>query len=190
MENIYENILKMCMCRNIKITEKPDIAKILQYNLITISGEYIDRVEEFRCYLIPQNSEVMSKKSSFLEIYNFINSAEQSINIMIVSYEPAPTVRKLIDDLLSKDNVHIELLRYAPFVIEVPKHSMAVPHVVLNAEQKTELETELRGFTLPKILEKDPMVIWIGGRRGDIIKIDRLSEISGVITAYRKVVAS
>lgn len=190
MENIYENIMKMCEYRKIKITDKPDASKLLQYNLITLSGQYTDRVEDFICYLVPYQSEVMSKKAPFMEIYNHVQDAEQPINIMIVSYEPAPTVKKLVDELITKDNAHIELLRYAPFIIEVPKHSMAVPHTILTAEQKKALESDLRGFTLPKILEKDPMCVWIGARRGDIVKIDRLSEISGMITAYRKVIAS
>lgn len=186
MLNIYTNVLKMCEYRKIKIKKKSDINKVSDLDLLEIDGSYNN--EAFKCYVVAQNSDILGKKSAFTPIYNAVISIKEATNVMIIGYEPASAVKKMLDELNHLENVYLEVLTTNPFIVEVPKHILSVPHSIVLGEEREALEQELRGYTLPKIQRTDPMAIWIGARSNDIVKITRLSEIGGEITAYRKVI--
>ena len=73
---------------------------------------------------------------------------------------------------------------------DILKHELVPEHVVMDEHQKKELFEKLgiKAVNLPKILVNDPVVKAIGAKEGDVLKIVRKSQTSGVSTYYRTVV--
>ena len=69
-------------------------------------------------------------------------------------------------------------------------HELVPKHQVVTQEEKVELLKKfgIRLSQLPKILSTDPIIIAIGARPGDVVKITRNSTISNEVTTYRFVV--
>jgi len=74
--------------------------------------------------------------------------------------------------------------------LDVLEHVLVPKHEILGQEEADEM---LKRFKidmgkLPKIKEKDPTVMAIGGKNGDIIKIIRSSPTAGTAVIYRLVI--
>ena len=74
--------------------------------------------------------------------------------------------------------------------IDVAKHTLVPKHSVLNDKDKKELlETYQISFQeIPKILKNDSALREIKAKAGDIIKIERIDNVSGENTYYRGVI--
>lgn len=66
----------------------------------------------------------------------------------------------------------------------VPKHEIVPSEKADGLLKKFGVERE----AMPKILEKDPAVMEIGAKKGDIIKITRASHTAGEAVYFRAVV--
>lgn len=75
-------------------------------------------------------------------------------------------------------------LQSIPDNVLVPKHEICDPKEVELYCNFQRIEKE----NFPKILIDDPMCVWIGAELGDVIKIHRVSENTGISIAYRYVV--
>lgn len=75
---------------------------------------------------------------------------------------------------------------YELFVTVVPEHDLVPKHSITGKEEIDSLRIDPK--TMPLISSKDPAVIWIGGKKKDVIKIERPSETAGRSIAYRYVV--
>ena len=74
--------------------------------------------------------------------------------------------------------------------IDVLKHSLVPEHAVLKQEEIAEL---LKRFNitiaqLPKVYTTDPAVKAIGAKEGDVLKIERRSQVAGTTPYYRLVI--
>ena len=111
-------------------------------------------------------------------------------DIIIIGNKLSTHVSKQIN-LLSNENKMIHSYVYDIFKIEIPKHSLCSPHSILSKEESDNLlnnELKIKKKNLAKIKINDPQIIWIGGKMGDIIKIERNSEITGKSIYYRVVI--
>ena len=74
----------------------------------------------------------------------------------------------------------IYIYKYDLFKIIVPEYSLAPKYTILSDEEvKKQLETvHLTRYSLPKILETDPQMIWIGAKAGQVVRYEYLSEIT------------
>lgn len=87
-------------------------------------------------------------------------------------------------------HAEIHLYEFKYFKIEVPKGPNCFPHIIMSEEEKEAfLESQLLDISdLPKILTTDVQIIWIGAKKGDLIKIIRRSPQSGEEIYYRYVI--
>jgi DNA-directed RNA polymerase subunit H (RpoH/RPB5) len=74
--------------------------------------------------------------------------------------------------------------------IDISKHIMVPKHTKLNQKETKELfeKYNISFINLPKILIDDPAIQALGLKEGDIVKIERFSETSGISYYYRGVV--
>lgn len=74
--------------------------------------------------------------------------------------------------------------------LNVFKHVLVPKHIILNAEEKKELfkTYKITEDHLPHILKSDPAAKALGAKEGDIIKIERKSQVAGAIPYFRLVV--
>lgn len=74
---------------------------------------------------------------------------------------------------------------------ELFRHELVPKHEVLSKEEKEKLLNNLKitPEQLPKILDTDPVVVEIGAKVGDILRITRKSETAGESIYYRLVVS-
>ncbi|MBR9689820.1 MAG: DNA-directed RNA polymerase subunit H [Candidatus Altiarchaeota archaeon] len=75
---------------------------------------------------------------------------------------------------------------------KIKEHNLVPKHKVLTKEQIDKIIEKfgIKKWQLPKLLDKDPVVLLAGARPGDVLKIDRISETAGESTYYRLVVRS
>ena len=80
--------------------------------------------------------------------------------------------------------------RFCNFICDIPAHLSVVPHEILPpAAVAAILARERRKLSdLPRIYLSDPMVVWVGARVGQVLKITRDSQTAGVAISYRLVV--
>jgi DNA-directed RNA polymerase I, II, and III subunit RPABC1 len=78
---------------------------------------------------------------------------------------------------------HIKNLLFNP-----TKHQLVPRHIKMTNEEVTEMMDKylIRGkIQLPYILHNDPIAKWLGLKQGDVIKIERYNENSGLAYYYR-----
>ena len=74
--------------------------------------------------------------------------------------------------------------------IDITKHELVPKHVILSEEEKKAVleKYKVDETQLPKILNTDPVVIAIGAKPGQLLKIIRKSPTAKESIAYRIVV--
>ncbi len=67
---------------------------------------------------------------------------------------------------------------------------MVPKHILLNEEEKQQLMNQYKITLrqLPRILSNDPVIMNLGGKIGDVVKISRKSPVAGESVYYRVVV--
>jgi len=118
--------------------------------------------------------------------------------IVVVAPEPALQKKNITSafDSLSEEadkkgkSQYILAVPYSVFAQNIPAHAAVPKHEVASAEDVAEMLGKRFSSTaeLPAIYAQDPPVVWAGGRPGDIIRVERLSETTGTTPAFRRVI--
>ena len=100
-------------------------------------------------------------------------------------------VHRLVENL-PEDNLRGRLIEFMGVSKKIKEHNLVPKHKVLTKEQIDKIIEKfgIKKWQLPKLLDKDPVVLLAGARPGDVLKIDRISETAGESTYYRLVVRS
>ena len=79
-----------------------------------------------------------------------------------------------------------------PVSFNIMNHELVPKHVILTEKEEKELQTKynIHLSQLPKILDTDPVSLFIGAKPGQIVKIIRKSHTAQKAVAYRLVVES
>jgi DNA-directed RNA polymerase subunit H (RpoH/RPB5) len=120
---------------------------------------------------------------------NKLDISSEVINIIFIipdQYYKANIITALKDlfsDIPCNVHPYKNFVLCIPFCAEVPKHT-----ILTKEEVDTLLSLERISMAgLPIIFETDPPVVWLGARKGDIIKIDNFSLTSISTVSYRRV---
>ena len=75
---------------------------------------------------------------------------------------------------------------------DIMRHTLVPQHTIISKEEAKELfeKYDMTTDQLPKIIDTDPVVVFIGAKPGQIIKIVRKSHTAKEAVAYRLVVES
>ena len=81
----------------------------------------------------------------------------------------------------------IETFPEASLVVNITHHELVPKHIRLSEAEKKELlkRYRLKESQLPRIQRMDPVALYLGLKRGEVIKIIRKSETSGRYASYR-----
>ena len=188
---IYNNLFAFIKYRNLisrddqltdnEFNKKIQINKYILIKTDDVEGNLVNIL------LLHNNTEYNSKAVDFKKL---INSIDKTGKIIIISKDNITTfINKHINDLqIIKSN--IDNYTYMHLSIIIPEHISCVPHRILPIEEEEELLNSVLYVdkkNLQVICINDPMVIWIGGKVGNVIEIKRSSEITGECIAYRRV---
>jgi len=139
--------------------------------------------------LLHNESEYDSKTANFKSLINTIKYP--NCNIITISKNSLSThVNKQIVEL-STDTKKIFSYTYDKFKFLVFNHVLCSPHTILTKDEEYNLLNKIlrkKKNNLPKIKITDPQAIWIGAEIGNVIRIDRDSEITGKSVYYRVVI--
>ena len=105
--------------------------------------------------------------------------------IMVTHVPLSPAARK---SLASVENLaKIECFLEDDLLVNITHHELVPRHVLLSRDEKTALlkRYRLKETQLPRILQKDPVARYLGLRRGQVVKIIRVSETAGRYASYR-----
>ncbi|KAL7823042.1 RNA polymerase [Trichoderma gracile] len=105
--------------------------------------------------------------------------------IMVTHVPLSPAARK---SLASVENLaKIECFLEDDLLVNITHHELVPRHVLLSREEKIALlkRYRLKETQLPRILQKDPVARYLGLKRGQVVKIIRVSETAGRYASYR-----
>lgn len=211
-ETVYENVLKMTKYRDIILESTPekDIASILassKYSTLTGTNRHKEPV----IIILVGNNDSSTKVDSFRTMLKNVyaeykkshkdHKDTDKIEFIVIGPSISKTIQKQISINSKKSkskhdtimetykNAYISLYTYTTFKIELPLGPNCFPHVILSPEEKEEFlkQERLDVTNMPKILVSDPQCIWIGARKGDIVKILRRNPLSITEIYYRYV---
>lgn len=199
---VYSNIAEFLTYRHIsspyKFLDQKEFSKEISLNkYIIIEGETSARFNKEKVVIVfvGMNSAYAAKLAEFKKVFKVASKAATvskgtNCNIIFITPEDVTSnIRKSVAEEGEK-GTYFEFHNYNKFIIVVPRHVMVPEHSIMpEAEAKAYMEEYfVDKYAIPKILSSDPAVVWIGGRGGDIIRIVRTSENSGIAITYRRVI--
>ncbi|PHH85126.1 hypothetical protein CDD83_866 [Cordyceps sp. RAO-2017] len=105
--------------------------------------------------------------------------------IMVTHVALSPAARKTLASVeaLAK----IECFMEDDLLVNITHHELVPRHVLLSRDEKAALlrRYRLKETQLPRILQKDPVARYLGLKRGQVVKIIRVSETAGRYASYR-----
>lgn len=133
------------------------------------------------------------KDLASVDITNFTNKYNDKINVIIVFNNDTISTPILVqltkyDKMLQKKGGTLQYFHIKNLLFNPTKHQLVPRHMKLSNEEVTEMMDKylIRGkIQLPFILHNDPIAKWLGLKQGDVIKIERYNENSGLAYYYR-----
>lgn len=134
-------------------------------------------------YMFKHDSKFISLTTQFKKILD--RHSTDKTTIIMITKEELNIYRKKSIKLYT--NLKIKNYLHRHFIMEMNQGPLCSKHTIL-----TQLETRAVCFDImahahkfPAIFESDVQVIWIGGEVNDLIKIEAISEITGLSIHYR-----
>ncbi len=156
----------------------------------------VEDLDRTNVYTIGKILTIFSQKDKMSErdldkFVDFAAANSYTNGIIIVGLSPASENLLKAIKVMSKDRLQFFHIRQLQF--DITTHRMAVPHRILNEEERTAV---LKAFKiskpedqLPWIDSQDAMVKWTGAIPGDILEVMRHSDVAGYQPYYRCCVA-
>ena len=122
------------------------------------------------------------KRASSDRVHRVILVTKGKINV--IARRLMETVEK------GEDAVHIQSFDEDDLVVNITQHELVPKHTPLTEEQTKEVLTafSLQASMLPRMLSQDPVALYFGLSKGNVVRITRKSETAGEYVTYRQVV--
>ena len=119
---------------------------------------------------------------SYLTIMQDINA---NSGIIILSGKITQQAKQKIQEI--NKELQVEVFTVNELVVNIIEHELVPEHILLSKEDKELLlkRYKIKENQLPKILVTDPVARYLGLKRGDVVKIIRVSETAGRYITYR-----
>jgi DNA-directed RNA polymerase subunit H (RpoH/RPB5) len=127
------------------------------------------------------------------DLNNFVNKYNNKNNIILIFNNDTistPIVQQLnkYDKMMQKKGGILQYFHIKNLLFNPTKHQLVPKHTKLTQEEVTELMEKylIKGkIQMPYILHNDVIAKWLGLKQGDVIKIERYNENSGLSYYYR-----
>jgi DNA-directed RNA polymerase I, II, and III subunit RPABC1 len=131
-------------------------------------------------------------KESSDDITKFIEKYNNKSNIILVfsnDTNSTPIVQQLnkYDKILQKKGGSLQYFHVKNLLFNPTKHYLVPKHVKMTQEEISEMMEKymIKKPQMPFILHTDVIAKWLGLKHGDVVKIERLNENSGISYYYR-----
>ncbi|CCE65644.1 hypothetical protein TPHA_0M00690 [Tetrapisispora phaffii CBS 4417] len=113
-----------------------------------------------------------------------IQEKNYQTGIFVYQTNVTPSAMKLVPSI---PPATIETFHEASLVVNITHHELVPKHIRLSEEEKKDLlkRYRLKESQLPRIQRADPVALYLGLKRGEVVKIIRKSETSGRYASYR-----
>lgn len=136
------------------------------------------------------NSEIYTKTQELKKVIQKFKKIDINYDIILITKNSITTnVGNFLESIRSKINVIPYTFKL--FTIIIPEHILSNKHEILNDEETNDLLNNVlfcKKNNLPKIRISDPQIIWSAGKIGDVVKITRYDDITGISIYYRVIV--
>ena len=127
------------------------------------------------------------------DINNFITKYGNKKNVILIFNndtisQPVITQLNKYDKLFQKNDGQLQYFHAQQIMFNPTKHEYVPKHIKLSEKEANEFMNEYMiksKLYMPFILHNDPIAKWLGLKQGDIVKIVRYNENSGVSFYYR-----
>ena len=135
----------------------------------------------FYCY-IPSPKVNMDSIHIFVEL---LKDAKANSGLIIMSGKISQQAKQKVQEI--NNELQIEIFTIGELVVNITEHELVPKHLLLSPEDKDLLlkRYKIKEHQLPKILITDPVARYLGLKRGDVVKIIRVSETAGKYITYR-----
>lgn len=133
------------------------------------------------------------KEFAKTDISNFAKKYNDKSNIILIFNNDTistPVVQQLhvFDKMFQKNGGMIQYFHIKNLMFNPTKHQLVPKHIKLTPEETIEVMDKylIKGKAqMPFILHSDVISKWIGLKQGDVVKIERYNENSGLYNYYR-----
>lgn len=133
------------------------------------------------------------KELSSNDIIDFVRHYNDKMNIIIIFNNDTITSPNLIqlnkyDKMLQKRGGSLQYFQIKSLMFNPTKHDLVPKHTKLTQEEVNDIMNKylIKGKTqMPYILHNDIIAKWLGLKQGDVVKIERYNENSGLSYYYR-----
>lgn len=134
--------------------------------------------------IIPQKITAINKTYGIID---FLNEHKDSHKILVVH-----EISKKAKQIVNKNHPNTEVFLEQELMINLIDHEYVPEHIPLTDEQQKEVleKYHLKKKNMPKILKADPVSRYYNMKAGNVFKIIRPCEKSGISYCYRLVVKS
>lgn len=198
IDTIINNIKEMLLTRNDNIDEfdehEVDIDRDEFYNDRDIIEFHTNNTtiifaltKKLRKNIIDEIKEHEEDISSFVKKYN------NKLNIILIFNNdtistPLITQLNKYDKILQKKGGMIQYFQIKQLLFNPTKHVLVPEHTKLTQEEALEVMEKYMiksKLQMPMIIHNDVIAKWLGLKQGDIVKIKRYNENSGLSYYYR-----
>ena len=105
--------------------------------------------------------------------------------ILVTHVHITPAAMKIVPAVASE--VRVECFLESDLLVNITHHDLVPKHILLSKDEKAKLlqRYRLKDTQLPRIQVGDPVARYLGLRRGQVVKIIRISETAGRYASYR-----
>jgi DNA-directed RNA polymerase I, II, and III subunit RPABC1 len=161
-----------------------DIKKSKSMNGFFTKLDKNDSSKKIRLYYhyIPSPKLNMEMIKNFLEI---MHKYKANSGIIIMSGKISQQARQKIQEI--NNELQVEVFTLNDLVVNITEYELVPKHILLSQKEKQLLldRYKIKESQLPKILVTDPVARYLGLKRGDVVKIIRVSETAGRYITYR-----
>ena len=119
------------------------------------------------------------------EYLKLMRAASINSGIIIISGKLSQQAKQKVQEI--NKELQVEIFSVNELVVDITEHELVPKHILLSKEEKDHLlkRYRIKENQLPKILVTDPVARFLGLKRGDVVKIIRVSETAGRYITYR-----
>lgn len=192
---VYNNLESFIKYRGIKtdykfLSSEKYSTMINTFQYILIEGTEKDK--QIFIFLIQPNSKYEKKTDEFKKLINRLIKNKKGTEVLFITEQKISSyINKKINEYQVDEDLSIFAYTYEYFIINLPKsessflHEIADPDEVKALCKRLILDTKM----FPKInSQEDPQLVWIGAKRGDVVKISGRSETAQEVEEFRLVI--